>query len=277
MDDIARFNRERWGDLVRAKVAYSRPFLDLTPDRAQRIVDPFGLLGDLAGRCVLCLAGGGGQQSACFGVLGAQVTVIDITPEQLEQDRLAAAHYGHEVRTVEGDMRDLSAFAEDEFDVVWHAHSLNFVPDAESVFAEVVRVLRPGGWYRLSCWNPHAHGIDERHWTGEGYVVSRPYGDGPMDWLGEDWPMEDEDGNAISVPGPKEFRHTLSTLLNGQATRGLRLHRMAEYGGDGFTFEEHEESTQGAEPGTWEHFCGWFRPWIETWSRLEEEIGRART
>ena len=40
---------------------------------------------------VLCLAAGGGQQSVAFALLGANVTVFDLSETQLEHDRLAAA------------------------------------------------------------------------------------------------------------------------------------------------------------------------------------------
>src|SRR5215208_2335729 len=92
-------------------------------------LDPAGWLGDLDGRRVLCLAGGGGRESACFSLLGARVTVFDLSPEQLERDRTAAAHYGKSVETLCGDMRDLSALQGADFDLVWHPYSLNFVPD----------------------------------------------------------------------------------------------------------------------------------------------------
>ena len=91
----------------------------------------------------------GGQQSAAFALLGARVTVLDFCTTQLERDQQAAAHYGTEVTAVEGDMRDLSCFADDSFDIVWHAHSLNFIPDPRPVFDEVARVLRADGRYRL--------------------------------------------------------------------------------------------------------------------------------
>ena len=71
MDDIARYNMARWDALVRARAVFTRPWLDLTPDEARQMVDPDGRLGEMAGRRVLCLAGGGGQQSAAFGLLGA--------------------------------------------------------------------------------------------------------------------------------------------------------------------------------------------------------------
>ena len=85
------------------------------------------------GKSVLCLAGGDGQQSAAFGLLGAKVSVVDFSEAQLEKDREVAVHYGLVIDTVEGDMRDLSHFADDSFDVVYHSYSINFVPDADTV------------------------------------------------------------------------------------------------------------------------------------------------
>jgi 2-polyprenyl-3-methyl-5-hydroxy-6-metoxy-1,4-benzoquinol methylase len=144
IDDLARTNQERWTALVEADVAYARPLFDLDEARARTEVDAQGILGDVAGKDVLCLASGGGQQSVAFALLGANVTVTDLTPAQLEKDRLAAAHHKVDIQIVQADMRDLSAFAEASFDIVWHAYSINFVPSVQPVFAEVARVLRPG-------------------------------------------------------------------------------------------------------------------------------------
>jgi 2-polyprenyl-3-methyl-5-hydroxy-6-metoxy-1,4-benzoquinol methylase len=52
------------------------------------------LLGDISGKRVLCLAAGGGQQSAAFGLLGADVTVFDLSDEMLARDQAAASRYG---------------------------------------------------------------------------------------------------------------------------------------------------------------------------------------
>ena len=142
LDDLARFNQERWDDLARSGVEYARPYLDMDKDAARDLVDPDGFIGDVRGLDILCLAAGGGQQTAAFGLLGANVTCIDLSDEQLERDRIAADHYGLEIKTVQGDMRDLSMFGEAAFDVVWHGHSLNFVPDARTVFGQVRRVLK---------------------------------------------------------------------------------------------------------------------------------------
>src|SRR4051812_30349015 len=102
-DDLAATNRIRWNALVDGNVVYSRPILDLTPESARTYVDPLGLIGDVRGKQVLCLASGGGQQSVAFALLGAEVTVYDLCDKQLERDRQAAAHYGISLRVIQGD------------------------------------------------------------------------------------------------------------------------------------------------------------------------------
>jgi SAM-dependent methyltransferase len=257
MDDVARFNRERWEALVRAGVPYSRPALDLDRRSARAMVDPEGILDDVSGWDVLCLAGGGGQQSAAFGLLGARVTVLDLSEGQLDRDRQAAEHYGLTVRAERGDMRDLGRFPDDAFDIVWHAHSLNFVPDSRPVLDGVARVLRPGGLYRLSCWNPFVHGAAEE-WDGTGYRLRRPYADGAeIVYDDPDWEVAQPDGTVRRVAGPREFRHGLGTLVNGLLDRGFAL----------LGLWEGPAGDAGAEPGSWAHFTSIAPPWLTFWAR----------
>ena len=256
-DDVAQYNQERWEDLAAHGLEYTRPILDLDAESALAMVDPQGVAGDLSGKDVLCLAGAGGQQSAAFVILGAKVTVLDITETQLERDRDAAAHYGIDVRTVQGDMRDLSAFEDGSFDLVHHAHSINFIPDPLPVFREVTRVLRPGGLYLIRCSNPFVHGLYD-NWNGEGYVVKARYEDAELHDEDPHWEFEGFDGTEKKVAGPREFRHTLSTMLNGLA--GLRLVLLG-------LWEDTTDETD-PEPGSWEHFVSVAPPYMTIWSRL---------
>ena len=155
MDELSSFNRERWNGLVRAGILYSRPKLELDESSAREMVDEAGLLGDVRGKRLLVLAGGGGQQSAALGLLGAQITVLDLSDEQLANDKRAADHYGLSPVLLQGDMRDLSRFAEDAFDIVYQPFSINFVPDVRPVFAGVARVLKAGGLYHVQWHNPY--------------------------------------------------------------------------------------------------------------------------
>jgi SAM-dependent methyltransferase len=275
MDDLARYNQGRWDELAREDISFSRPWLDLDAARAMRRVDPEGISGPaeaMRGKDVLCLAGGGGQQSAAFALLGAHVTVLDLSEVQLDRDRQAAEHYGRPVRLVQGDMRDLSCFDAESFDLIYHAHSLNFVPDVAPVFDGVAGILRPGGLYRLSCTNPFIHGTWEDNWTDAGYPLSRPYVEGE-EVVDDDscWEFHGTDGRQRRVEGPHEYRHTLSTLVNGFVRCGLRILGCWEHAGDddeanGSFFRPPDPD---AKPGTWAHFKSIAPPWLTFWTIRE--------
>jgi SAM-dependent methyltransferase len=162
-DAIYRFNHDRWEALVKADALFSRPWLTETKESALCRLDPLGLLGDVSGKDVLCLAGGGGQQAVAFALNGAHVSVFDISAGQLERDQQAACHYGYPISTFQGDMRDLEVFEVDSFDIVSQPYSLNFVPDCREVFAQVTRVLRPGDY--LACPQGPVQSFTTRDWS----------------------------------------------------------------------------------------------------------------
>lgn len=247
LDELAQFNKARWEAIAAAQSVYTRPWLDLDIATARQRVDPLGHFGDVTGQRVLCLASGGGQQSAAFALLGAQTTVLDLTENQLAGDRLAADHYALTIRIEQGDMRDLSRFAEAEFDLVYHGYSINFVPDPVVVFGQVARILKPGGGYFVQWHNPFIQGVDDASWDGKGYRISRLYRDEeiPADAFAEEaWMVEGTTGNTQRVEGPREFRHTLSTMINGLVQQGFQIVGCRE------------ATTQevAPEPGSWEHY-----------------------
>jgi SAM-dependent methyltransferase len=219
------------------------------------------------GKQVLCLGSGGGQQSAAFGLLGAQVTVFDLTETQLERDHLAAEHYGLQIRTVQGDIQDLSQLDDDSFDLVWQGYSINFVSDANPVFEGVAHVIRPGGLYYVMFGNPFTHdSMDEEVWDGESYPLKYPYIDGAettsLNPKWAFWDVETEDGEWIRVEGPREFRHTLGTLLNGLIRRGFVL----------LGFWEESSGDPLAEPGSWDHYKSFAPPFLRLWAQYRPEV-----
>ena len=134
------------------------------------------------------------------------------------------------------------------FDLVWQPYSINFIPDARPVFDEVRRVLRPGGRYRLTFNNPFRAGVTDEDWSGSGYPLKLPYENGLSMWPDDDaWEVEGEDGRSQHITGPKEFSHTLSSVVNGLIRRGFILHGLWEHTGQ-------MTPDVRANPGTWEHF-----------------------
>lgn len=115
---------------------------------------PHAWFPQLNGLNVLCLAAGGGQQAPILAALGAHVTLLDASPRQLAQDQVVALREGLAIRLVEGDMADLSAFADASFELIVNPPSTLFVPDLAPIWRECSRVLRPGGQLLTGFMNP---------------------------------------------------------------------------------------------------------------------------
>jgi SAM-dependent methyltransferase len=179
---------------------------------------PRAWFGELRGAAVLCLASGGGQQGPILSAAGARVTVLDNSPRQLAADRTVAEREGLAIDTVEGDMADLSVFSEASFDLVVNPVSTVFVPDVRPVWAEVARVLRPGGALIAGFTNPIVYIFDsELDEQGVLEVKYRlPYSDLTS--------LEPERRQRLVEAGePLEFSHTLDDLIGGQLRAGLVL------------------------------------------------------
>lgn len=261
MDDIARFNLQRWQTLADANALFTRPYLDLTPNKARAFLDAEGMLGDVTGKDVLCLASGGGQQSAAFAVLEANVTVLDLSPAQLERDRQAAAHYHVDIHTFQGDMRDLSVFPPASFDIVYQPFSIGFVPDARVVFAQVVRVLRPGGLYFFADNNPFVCALSEKDWNGEGYVLKSPYVDGAEVVTPDpEWVYAQSSKPLPDVRFARTYRHAFANTLNSLLTLGFTLLHVSD--------SKHIYPDAHAEPGDWDHFVAYAPVYLAYWLRL---------
>src|SRR5947199_1637620 len=127
------------------------------PERAAEsfagVANPFSL-GRLArGERVLDLGCGAGTDSLVAAqMVGEQghVTGIDMTPEMLAKARAAAAEMGAaNVEFVESEAEQLP-FPDANFDVVISNGVIDLIPDKDAVFAEIFRVLTPGGRIQIA-------------------------------------------------------------------------------------------------------------------------------
>lgn len=231
--DASTHNRRAWDTLVGAADPWTVPVtsgeirearagrwhIALTPGR----VVPRDWIPPLEGTRTLCLAGSGGQQAPVLAAAGACVTAFDLSPRQLDQDRLVAEREGLEITTVQGDMRDLGAFADAAFDLVVHPCSNCFVPDIEPVWREIARVLAPGGVLLAGFINPLWFIFDEAA-SDRGELVVRhrlPYRD--------DTHLDADELRALCARGdPLVFSHSLEAQIGGQLGAGLVLTAIVE-------------------------------------------------
>jgi SAM-dependent methyltransferase len=173
---------------------------------------------DLQGVRVLGLASGGGQQGPILAAAGASVTVFDNSPRQLAQDRKVAKREGLHIVTEQGDMADLSRFADGSFDLIVHPVSNLFVPAVRPVWDEAFRVLRSGGELLAGFCNPAMY-IFDAALADAGVLQVRhklPYSD--LTSL-----RAEERQQYVDALQPLEFGHTLDDQIGGQLDAGFVL------------------------------------------------------
>lgn len=218
LDDAGRANARFWSGYAQEYLAEHGSALGeirllwcpegLTEDEAH-------LLGDVAGARVLEVGCGAAQGARWVAAHGGDVVATDIAPGMLAEARSLNRRTGVRVPLVEADARALP-FADGAFDVAFTAYgAIPFVPDPERVFAEVSRVLRPGGRWVFSTCHPMRWVFADDP-TVDGLRVVRRYFDAEPYTEGEE-ELE-----------YAEFQHTVSDLVNGVLAAGMTVDQLLE-------------------------------------------------
>jgi SAM-dependent methyltransferase len=180
---------------------------------------PRDWLEPLAGARVLCLAGGGGQQAPILAAAGAQVTLVDLSARQLDQDRLVAERDGLDITTIQADMADLGVLPDEAVDLVVNPVSTLFVPDLAPVWAECHRVLAGGGVLISGFMNPDEFVFDDEALDNEGvFAVKNPLPYREIDTLSPEAALGRQQQSAMF-----HFSHTMETQIGGLIAAGFVL------------------------------------------------------
>jgi len=225
--DIRKYNQIAWDNEVKKGNKWTIPVTSEIVNEARHgnwqikltptIYVPRNWFPPVGGLDVLCLACGGGQQGPVLAAAGANVTVLDNSPLQLERDHFVAERDSLIIRTIEGDMRDISCFADASFGMIFHPVSNTFVPDVRKVWKEAFRVLRKGGVLLSGFMNPAVYLFNWELAMGKGELRVKyklPYAD--------ETDLDGAEKQKKIVKGePMEFSHTLDDQIGGQLEAGF--------------------------------------------------------
>jgi arsenite methyltransferase len=133
------------------------PELATVPERSVEsfagVANPFSLGRLEPGERVLDLGCGAGTDTLIAAQMvgpHGRATGIDMTPEMLEKAQASAEELGaRNVEFVEGEAESLP-FPDRGFDVVISNGVIDLIPDKDAVFAELYRVLAPGGRIQIA-------------------------------------------------------------------------------------------------------------------------------
>lgn len=225
--DIVDYNKKAWNNEVSKNNIWTLPVSKEIIDKARNnefeiVLTPTKPVPEdwfphpLKDKKILGLAAGGGQQGPVMAATGADITIFDNSPLQLEQDMRVAKENNLVLKTVEGDMADLSAFPDETFDFIFHPCSNCFVPDVKKVWKEAYRVLKKSGTMIAGFCDPINFAIDPEL-EEKGIIQLKykiPYSD--VESLTDEERRKYTDNNE-----PLVFGHSLDDQIGGQIDAGF--------------------------------------------------------
>jgi SAM-dependent methyltransferase len=245
----ASHNRRAWDDMAAKRQRFTRPAADDEFANPLATVDQIGWLGgDIRGRRVLCLAAGGGKHGPLYAAAGAIVTVVDLSPAQLELDRLVAAERRLELTTVEASMEDLAIFAAGQFDIVIQPVSTCYLPQIAPVYREVARIIADGGLYISQHKAPTSLQADIQP-SARGYELIEPYY--------RSGPLPPVVGSPHREEGTLEYLHRWEEILGLMCRAGFVIEDVVEP----------LHAKPDAAPGTFAHRSRYVAPYIRIKAR----------
>jgi len=152
--------RSRWGfewRYLRGKTPWDT---NITPPEVMEFI------GQHAPGRALDLGCGTGTNAITLARRGWDVTGVDFSGKAIRKAADKAKAAGLEIRFIQADVTDLSMLR-DPYDYVLDIGCLSgMAPEARGKYAsQLVRLLKPGGWYMLYAWLP-------RQWRGSTWGIS---------------------------------------------------------------------------------------------------------
>ena len=248
---VGNQNRAAWNQLARHGQRFTRAATDEEFRDPLAVLDASGWLSPgIQGRRTLCLAAGGGRQAPLYAAAGADVTVVDISPAQLELDRVVAQERNLVIRTVETSMHDLSMFQTGEFEIIIHPVSTCYLPELSTVYQQIARVTRAGGVYI----SQHKQPVSLQSATEaqpSGYLIEQPY------YERNKTPLPPVQGSLHREEGTLEFVHRWEELLGSMCRASFVIEDLVEP----------RHADESAAPGTFAHRSTFVPPYVRVKAR----------
>jgi SAM-dependent methyltransferase len=176
------------------------------------------LLGDISGLKAIDLGCGAGQNVVAMAKAGAIATGIDFSSKQIEQAKILAERESVDAEFFESDMRTLSRFKNQSFDMGITACAIAFVKELNEVLSEIFRILKPGGRFVLAVMHPTQYIIDGDE--GSMYFNSTyPFKPRTLKWS---WDIKES-----SIPF-QHYLRSVSEYHNALADAGFRVSKILE-------------------------------------------------
>jgi len=130
---------------------------------------------DLRGKKVCVPSSGDNVAAFALHLLGAEVTSLDISENQIANAKKIAEANGWDIAFHCADSMDLSVLADDIFDLVYTSNGVHvWISDLPKMYGHIRRILKPGGHYLFFETHPMGRPFDD---TTYDIKIKKPYED----------------------------------------------------------------------------------------------------
>jgi ubiquinone/menaquinone biosynthesis C-methylase UbiE len=225
--ETIEYNRRGWNAISAQYQASTRISIDdvhygpLAPGERE-----LRLLGDVAGKRVIEVGCGGGQNAVALTRWGATCVGVDPSPAQLAHARQLALAHGLEIQFSAAVAEDLGAFPDDSFDITISSYAFDYVTDLRLAYGEAWRVLKPGGLFVFCLSHPWFQAVG---WHLAGDPDEPEIGDYAAWPAVEEWDWTYGDDTSTSVSGSmRGHLRTVAQIVNDLLEAGFALERLVE-------------------------------------------------
>lgn len=141
--------------------------------RLEPYIEDFAGFDDWKDKRVLEIGVGLGADHERFARGGAILSGVDLTERGIDHARRRLAQAGLHSELKVGDAERLD-FADDTFDLVYSWGVIHHTPDTPRAAREVLRVLKPGGSFRVMIYNKYSM-IGLMLWARYGLLAGKPW------------------------------------------------------------------------------------------------------
>lgn len=191
----------------------------------------------LEGRDVLALASGGGQQAPIFAAHGANVTVTDLSDQQLANEKYVSEREGYSINIIKADLSKKFPFEDNSFDIIFNPVSNCYIEHLQPVWNECSRVIRKNGILMMAFVKEEFF-LFEPDYKNEDFLISRhtlpfnPYKD----------LSEESKKRFIEEHRPFAFSHSLTEQIGGLIKAGFEITDIYEDCDGGGLFDKYMNS-----------------------------------
>ncbi len=219
-------NRKAWGLIAREH--YETFSLALREGRHRLNAHILRELGDIRGRKLIHLQCNTGADSILLAGMGAEVTGVDLVPENIRCARRMAKELGVEnVRFIASDVLKLRERHGERYDIVFTSEGvLGWIPDLRAWGAVARSLLKDDGFLYVFDSHPFFMMFDETRLGREEYVIKYPY------FRREPDLEESIGGYAAKVHHGVEawfWTHRVSDIVDTVAGNGMHLEFFHEF------------------------------------------------